>query len=67
MHRRDKKTFKKEITKILKASTTELLYKGITGYHGEISSASSLQSQGCLAQLWSNALYVELMHTLQKK
>jgi len=59
-----KKKFEKHVKKILKASTTELLYLGATGHHAEVSSAKSLQGQGCLSQAWSNAMFIELLHEL---
>ncbi|MBR9692000.1 hypothetical protein GOV06_04380 [Candidatus Woesearchaeota archaeon] len=61
MKRVNKAKFKKHIDKIIQASTTEILTSGAIGHHAEISSASSLQSQGCIAQAWSNAMFVELI------
>ena len=64
MHQVDKEFFSKYINKILEASTWELLYMGITGYAGELSSAKELRSEGCSAQLWSNSTYIELINEL---
>jgi glycogen debranching enzyme len=61
MWRLDRKMFKKQVAKILSASVEEMLYKGVTGYQSELSSASELKSEGCSAQLWSNAMFVELI------
>lgn len=61
MHRVDKVKFKRYIDAIIKASVEEMLYKGITGFQSELSSASELKSEGCLAQTWSNAMFVELI------
>jgi glycogen debranching enzyme len=60
----DKKKYKNYIQHILKASTQEILYEGVVGHHAELSSASEFKSQGCLAQAWSAALYVELVEEL---
>ncbi|MBW6440587.1 hypothetical protein K0B03_00970 [Patescibacteria group bacterium] len=48
------------INEIMDANTREILYKGIAGHHGEISSANKQTSTGCEAQLWSSALYLEV-------
>ncbi len=61
MIRVDRKAFYEYITRILEASATEITSKGILGYHAEISSASEMRSEGCLAQLWSSAMFVELI------
>ena len=61
------KKFKNNIEKIMKASTEEILWKGILGAHSELSSAESLNSEGCLNQAWSNAMYVELIDSLYQK
>lgn len=58
------KKFNKYIKKILTSSTKEILWKGFIGHHTEISSAEALKSEGCLAQLWSVALYIEAINTL---
>lgn len=53
--------YKKYIEAILDASTKELLFMGAIGHHAELSSASHLSSEGCLAQAWSDAMYLELV------
>ncbi|MBR9705796.1 hypothetical protein GOV14_02055 [Candidatus Pacearchaeota archaeon] len=60
----NKKKFKKYIDKIVKASTTDILWSGMIGHHSELSSAKELRSEGCLCQAWSSALYIELMDEL---
>ena len=55
------KKFEKEIQDIVKASTEDILYDGITGYGSEISSAFKRESKGSPAQLWSNATFIELI------
>ena len=60
----DKKKFKNYINKILKASINDILWQGIMGYHSELSSADKFKSQGCLAQAWSSALYLEMISNL---
>jgi hypothetical protein len=52
------------INQILKASTEEILNKGIFGYHSELSSAKCLEANGCLAQAWSSAMYLELLNEI---
>lgn len=61
MFRLDKDLFAKYIHEILNRSTKEILYNGVIGSHAELSSAKEPKSQGCLAQLWSSAMYIELM------
>ncbi|MFC1704973.1 amylo-alpha-1,6-glucosidase [Nanoarchaeota archaeon] len=64
MGRINKTKFKKYIEKILNASTKEIIYSGISGCGAELSSASSLKSEGCLNQAWSNAMFIELVEEL---
>lgn len=60
----DKKKYKNYIQHVLKASTKELLFMGVVGHHSELSSASKFESNGCLVQAWSSALYIELVEEL---
>ncbi|MEM3154524.1 MAG: amylo-alpha-1,6-glucosidase [Candidatus Woesearchaeota archaeon] len=60
----DKKKYRPYIQHILKASTKEILYEGVCGHHAELSSAAAFKSQGCLAQAWSAAMYIELVEEL---
>ncbi|MBI3671755.1 hypothetical protein HY249_03100 [Candidatus Azambacteria bacterium] len=62
MHR-----FKKKIEKILEASTEEILWSGMLGHHAEISSADKFGSNGCFAQSWSAALYIEAIEAFRAK
>lgn len=64
MHRVDQDYFYEYIMRILEASTSEIIHHGVLGYHAELSSSSCLRSEGCLAQLWSSALYIELIEEL---
>ncbi|OYT41806.1 MAG: hypothetical protein B6U86_01665 [Candidatus Altiarchaeales archaeon ex4484_43] len=61
MYKMDKIRFKKYIDKIVKASTEDILWHGMIGHHSEISSASEQKAQGCGAQAWSDAMYLELI------
>jgi glycogen debranching enzyme len=61
MARLDKAYFKEYIGKIINASTEEVLYKGIIGHHAELSSAKELRAEASLSQLWSAAMYVEMI------
>jgi len=64
LHKTDKKKYRRYINKILEASREEILWQGALGHHAEISSAAYRQSTGCVAQLWSAAMFVELIHEL---
>ncbi len=59
--RTNKTQFRKYIKKIIDASADEILTSGAVGHHAEVSSASGLESHGCLAQAWSDAMFVELI------
>lgn len=61
MYRLDKARFKRYIDGIFNASTREILWKGATGRHAEISSAAEQKGQGCLSQAWSCATYIEMI------
>ncbi|MBN2111871.1 hypothetical protein JW707_02100 [Candidatus Woesearchaeota archaeon] len=64
LYRLDKNKFRKYIDQILNASIREMLYLGVTGYSSELSSAQELKSQGCFAQAWSSAMFIELIHEM---
>lgn len=64
--RLDKERFKRYIDQILMASTDEILWQGTIGHHTELSSAGELKSEGCWAQAWSSALYIELINFYYK-
>lgn len=66
MHRADKKAFHHYITKIYETSKEELLWRGCVGTAAEVSSAKELRSEGCVAQAWSAATFVELWHELHQ-
>ena len=57
----NKNKFKKNIQKIINASTEEILWKGCIGCHAELSSAKELSSKGCFNQAWSDAMFIELI------
>lgn len=61
MKRVNAKKFSFHIKKIMSASTEEILWKGALGCHAELSSASRLESHGCLTQAWSSAMYLEMV------
>jgi len=58
------KKFRFQVNKILEASTKEILWSGTIGHHSELSSAKQLKSEGCWAQAWSSAMYIELVNEL---
>jgi glycogen debranching enzyme len=60
----NKRKFKKYIDKIIEAGVKEILTMGAIGHHAELSSASSLKSEGCSAQAWSNAMFIELVEEI---
>ncbi|MFA6072864.1 MAG: amylo-alpha-1,6-glucosidase [Candidatus Woesearchaeota archaeon] len=61
------KKYHEYIKKIRKASVTEMIEMGFIGNCAEISSAKKLCSRGCLAQAWSVATLVELLHEYYKE
>ncbi len=67
LHRHDSKKYKKYISKIIEASTDEILWNGAIGCHAEISSALDMKSTGCLNQAWSNAMYIEMVNEIFAK
>lgn len=66
MQRINSRHFSPYIKQILRASSQEILWQGIIGYHAELSSAEKLISRGCLAQAWSSAAFLELCFELFK-
>ena len=62
LYRVDKKFFSRHITKILEASTEEILRLGVLGSHAEVSSAKEQGSEGALSQAWSSATYIEMIN-----
>lgn len=56
-----------KIVKIIEASAKEIMTMGAVGHHAEVSSAAIQQSQGCLAQAWSAALYIEAITVAREK
>ncbi len=58
----DKKKYDYFIERIYKATEQELLFSGFVGHLSEISSASKRESQGCMAQAWSTAMFIELAY-----
>jgi len=67
MSKLDYGRFQPYITKILEASTSEILWKNAVGHASEISSAKQLAPFGCFAQAWSNSTYIELVSELSSK
>lgn len=61
LNKLNKNKFKKNIQKILEASTEEILWKGCIGCHSELSSAKELRSEGCFNQAWSCAMFIEMI------
>ena len=61
LYRLNPHKYSKYINSIMEASTNEILYNGIIGHHSEVSSAEKQTSAGCGAQLWSAAMYLEVL------
>ena len=66
MNRMDKSKFRPYVDRIVEASVNEILYSGMVGHHAEVSSSKRLDSNGCMAQAWSSALFVELVDELKR-
>ncbi|MEM2918799.1 MAG: amylo-alpha-1,6-glucosidase [Candidatus Altiarchaeota archaeon] len=64
LHRINKKKFKRYIEKILDASTKDILWNGAISHHSELSSAGKLSANGCVAQAWSAATYIEAINEI---
>jgi len=64
LYKLDRHRYRNYINKIITASTKEILYSGIIGFHAEVSSAATLKSEASLAQAWSSALYIELINEI---
>ncbi|NOZ80217.1 MAG: hypothetical protein GXP63_00975 [DPANN group archaeon] len=62
MLRLDRHKYAEQIGKILEASTQDMLWGGAIGHGSELSSAARQTHQGCLAQSWTAATYIELIH-----
>ena len=67
LHRINREKYRDKIEAIIRASTDEILWSGAIGHHAELSSAEAMRSEGCLAQAWSAASYIELMHEINGK
>lgn len=62
----DKIKYKKEINDIINLLNKDILQLGTIGFCSEISSSNKQKAQGNLAQLWSSALYCEMINELFK-
>ena len=60
----DQEHYAQYIKKIMFASAKDILEQGFAGHGSEISSAVVQEAQGCYAQAWSVASFVELMELL---
>lgn len=64
LYKTGKKKFAGYIKKILNASKSEILWKGVISHHAELSPASLFGSEGCLMQAWSSAMFIELINRM---
>jgi glycogen debranching enzyme len=67
MQRTEPAVFAEYIKRILNASTEEILWRGASGHHAEVSSARMQGSEGCICQAWSCAMYLELLEELENQ
>ena len=65
MHDLNKKKYKKYISKILNASISDNLWKGIIGHSSELSSAAEQKAEASLSQAWSAATLIELIEKVK--
>ncbi len=66
LSRLDKRYYSGYIEKIIEASAKDILHKGFVGHGSELSSASFQKGEGCLAQAWSVATFIELCEEVKK-
>ncbi|MGV8168572.1 MAG: amylo-alpha-1,6-glucosidase [Candidatus Nanoarchaeia archaeon] len=59
--------YREYIQKIRAASVNEMIHQGFLGQCAELSSAKELCSRGALAQAWSAATLIELLHEYHKE
>lgn len=59
--------FKSYIDALLASSTEEIVWRGILGYHSEISSADQFAPTGCLAQSWSAATFCDAIDVITER
>ncbi len=67
LYRLNPHKYSKYINSIMEASTNDILCKGIIGHHSEMSSAENQNHEGCNAQLWSSAMYLEVFDEILGK
>lgn len=67
LYKFDAKKLSEFAGKIMEASTEEILWSGVVGHHSELSSAENLSSEGCWAQAWSAALYLEALDEILER
>lgn len=63
--RQNKNKYSKYINKIIESSTNEILWSGYIGFESELSSSSRQKSEGCKAQAWSSAIFIELLKEIK--
>lgn len=61
------KKYEKTINKIIESSTKDIIELGTIGYASEISEYANQKPQGCMAQLWSTAFYIEMINKIKNK
>jgi len=66
MHKINPKEFKEKINAIIESSSRDILELGASGHHSELSSAKEQTADGCQAQAWSAAMFIELIDEIEK-
>lgn len=61
MHDLNEKKFRSYISKIMMASTNDILKRGSIGFGSEISSSSEQRAEGNFSQMWSSSTYIEMI------
>ncbi|MGM5481315.1 MAG: amylo-alpha-1,6-glucosidase [Nanobdellota archaeon] len=61
MNRLAKRSFSYQVLRIMSASAKDILDDGFAGHASELSSARKQDANGCLAQAWSAATFLELV------
>ncbi len=62
----NEKKYRKEINQIMISSSKDILRMGTIGFASEISSSKEQRAEGCMAQLWSSASYIEMIDKMYK-
>ncbi len=59
--------YRKTISKIMVSCSEDILEQGTIGYSSELSDSDKFDAKGSLAQLWSSAMFIEMIDIIFKK